>query len=69
MTRVIFGIIAIIVLVAGIILVFGGPVFYPEKKFEGNEKLMIRKRTKLKLIGYVVCLVAFLIGIILGSIN
>ena len=68
MVRVIFGIIAIIVLVVGIALVFGGAIFYPEKKYTGNEGVMNHKRTKLKFIGYVVCMVAFLIGLIMGAI-
>lgn len=68
MVRIIFGIITILALLAGTILIFGGAVFYPEKKWQGNEKVMMRKRVKIKAIGYVVCLCAFLIGIILGSI-
>lgn len=68
MAKIVFSIIAIIILLVGVVLVFGGPVFYPEKKYTNNVAIMNRKRTKLRLIGYVVCLVAFLVVLIIGSI-
>ena len=66
MAKLIFGIIALIVLAVGVVMIFGNAVFYPEKQFAGDEKSMNHKRTRLKLIGYVVCMFAFLIGIIIS---
>lgn len=69
MLRMILGILDLLILATGVLLVFGGPIFYPDKKYEGNEVLKNHKRTKLKAVGYVVCLVAFLMGLIISSIK
>ena len=66
--KIFLGILTIIALLVGVILIFGGKVFYPEKKFQNAEAVMHHKRMKIKLIGYVVCMVAFLIALISSSL-
>ena len=50
MLKLIFGILTIIALIIGVMFIFGGAVFYPEKKYVGAEAVMNHKRMKLKLI-------------------
>lgn len=64
MAKLIFRIIAFVVLVVGFVLVLFGGAFVPEHKY--NPEVRNHKQIKIKLIGYIVCAVSALIFLIVS---
>ena len=68
MALLVFKIIFLVVFFVGIGIMLCAQVFYPESK-SGNNKELLRKITKLRLIGLIIGAVGLLIVLILGYFN
>ena len=64
MAKLIFRIIALVVLVVGFVLVVGAKVFVPEHKYKAEERE--RRALKIRIIGFIVCAFSALIFLVVS---